>query len=89
MLRTSKGSTSIGRLITDRVAHWIYTNGDDDQKEIMRVSESYKVSENIAAMAIGYAESNRTSVDEEIYKLSNPNAVTSLTKDILNQLNNV
>lgn len=69
MCRTSKGAISIGRLITDRVSHWLYTTDSDDTAIIKNVQEHFGVSQSEASIAIGQSEMNRTSIEEEIKKI--------------------
>jgi len=62
----------IARLITDRVAHWIYTNHKNDMPTVYKIMKMFGVSELDARLIKGYSEFKGITVEEEFnYRLSN------------------
>jgi len=68
LVKQDSGSYFIGRLITDKVAHWIYTNHPKDMREIYKISESLGISKLDAKLIKGYSAKNETSIEEEYRK---------------------
>jgi len=60
--------TMVGRLITDKVAHWIYTNHPKDVAYIEVVKNKFNIDELDAALIIGNSMQNKTSEEEEYSK---------------------
>lgn len=65
LIKQDNGAFFIGRLITDRVAHWVYTNHQGDMKVIYKIMKEFGISELDAKLIKGYADKNSTSIDEE------------------------
>jgi len=62
----------IAGVITDRVAHWIYTNHKNDVKVIYKIMKMLGVSELDARLIKGYSEFKGITIEEEFnYRLAN------------------
>jgi len=68
LVKQDTGAYFIGRLITDRVAHWLYTNHPKDMKEIFAVMDKFGISKLDSKIIKGYSEKNNSSVEEEYRK---------------------
>jgi len=65
LIKQDTGAYFIGRLITDRVAHWIYTNHPSDMKVVREIMRKFGVSELDAKLIQGYAQSKGITIEEE------------------------
>ena len=68
LVKQDSGAYFIGRLITDKVAHWIYTNHPKDMEIIFEIQKKYGISKLDAKLIKGYSAKNGSSLDEE-YKI--------------------
>lgn len=68
LVKQDSGAYFIGRLITDKVAHWIYTNHPKDMKIIYDISKKFGVSKLDAKLIKGYATKNNSTLEEEYRK---------------------
>jgi len=66
LMKNSAEQFFIGRLMTDPVAHWIYTGHPDDNAKIKQVEEELGVSTLNARLIIGYATQEKKTY-EEVY----------------------
>ena len=81
----------IARVITDRVAHWIYTNHNSDMKVIFNVMKTFGVSELDARLIKGYSEFKNITLEEEfnyrlregLIKVENQNTEEEIINSIL------
>ena len=65
LIKQDNGSFFIARLITDKLAHWIYTNHPKDMALIYRLMEEFGISELDSKIIKGYSEKNNTTIEEE------------------------
>lgn len=65
LVKQDSGAYFIGRLITDKVAHWIYTNHPKDMNEIYGIKQKFGITELDARLIKGYATKNKTTLEEE------------------------
>lgn len=92
LVKQDNGSYFIGRLITDRVAHWVYTNHPKDMAIVREIMEQFGVSEVDAKMIKGYSDKNDTTVEDEYNKrlkagkLSHKNSSNAVDKKLLEDL---
>lgn len=68
LVKQDSGAYFIGRLITDKVAHWIYTNHPKDMKAIFDIMEQFGISKLDAKLIKGYSAKNNTTLEEEYRK---------------------
>ena len=66
LAKQDTGDFFIGRLMTDRLAHWIYTNHPSDMVKIYEIMRKYSISQLDAKVIKGYSQKNKTSVEEEL-----------------------
>lgn len=66
LMKNAEERFFVGRLMTDKVAHWIYTNHPNDRGKITSVMNSFSISEVNARLIIGYAAKEKRT-EEEIY----------------------
>lgn len=69
------GGFFIGRLITDKVAHWIYTNHPSDMKVIYDIESAYGLKTIDARLIKGYSVTNETTIEEEYVRRINENKI--------------
>jgi len=65
LIKQDSGAFFVGRLIADKLSHWIYTNHPDDMQEVRRISQEFEISQLDAKLIKGYSEKNKTTVEEE------------------------
>jgi len=65
LVKQDTGDFFIGRLMTDRLAHWIYTNHPSDMVKIYEIMRNFSVSQLDAKVIKGYSQKNKTSIEEE------------------------
>lgn len=70
MVLTQPGGLMIGRILATRVEFWINTQGEQENKLIRNVQDTFNVRSDIARIAIGYSEMNGTSINDEIYRIN-------------------
>lgn len=70
LIKQDSGSFFIGRLITDKVSHWIYTNHPKDMDEVRMISAKFGVSALDARLIKGYSQKENITVDESYIKRS-------------------
>jgi len=87
MIRSS-GMSIIGRIITDKVSHWIYTTHPKQKIELQRISEKFNVSDSHAALIKGYSEKNQSSLDIEYQRLLSEGKIT-IKREKLKDLNKI
>jgi conjugal transfer ATP-binding protein TraC len=68
LVKQDSGAYFIGRLITDPVAHWIYTNHPKDMQIIYSIMEKFGISKLDAKLIKGYSTKNKSPIEEE-YKI--------------------
>jgi len=68
LIKQDTGDFFIGRLITDRLTHWIYTNHPSDMAKVHSDMEEYNISQLDAKVIRGYSQKNGTSIQEEYSK---------------------
>lgn len=68
LIKQDTGDFFIGRLMTDRLAHWIYTNHPSDMQKIYDIMRKFSVSQLDAKVIKGYSQKNKTSIEEEYSK---------------------
>lgn len=72
LIKQDGGNFFIGRLITDRVSHWIYTNHPKDIATLVEISEEFQVVSSDARLIKGYSEKEEVSlVEAKIYLANN------------------
>ena len=69
LIKQGDGGFFVGRLITDRVSHWIYTNHPKDVAVLIEISESLNVTVRDARLIKGYSEKNDVTLLETKVKL--------------------
>lgn len=75
LIKQDSGSFFIGRLITDKVSHWIYTNHPKDMAELNQIEEKFGVSNLDARLIKGYSQKKNISVDESYLERYNEGAL--------------
>jgi len=65
LIKENSGGFFVGRLITDKSSHWIYTNKPSDMEEVYKVMKDFNVTQLEAKLIIGKAVSNNISYNEE------------------------
>jgi conjugal transfer ATP-binding protein TraC len=65
LIKQDSGTFFISRLITDKLAHWIYTNHPKDMATIYEIMKEYGISELDAKIIKGYSDKNKTTIEEE------------------------
>lgn len=65
LVKQDSGAFFVGRLITDPVSHWIYTNHPKDMQIINEIIKKYNVSSLDARLIKGYSIKNSSSYEEE------------------------
>jgi len=68
LIKNDGGGFFVGRLITDKTSHWIYTNHPEDMSKIYDIMEKYQISSLDARLIIGKSEVEKTSIQEEYNK---------------------
>ncbi len=68
LIKQDNGSFFISRLITDKLAHWIYTNHPKDMNLIYKIMEEFGISELDAKVIKGYSEKNNSTIEAEFKK---------------------
>jgi conjugal transfer ATP-binding protein TraC len=68
LVKQDSGAYFIGRLITDPVAHWIYTNHPKDMKEIFDITKRFGISKLDAKLIKGYSSKNKSTIEDEYKK---------------------
>lgn len=90
LIKQDTGDFFIARLITDRLAHWIYTNHPSDMKQIYKIMRDFSISSLDAKIIKGYSQKNNVSVEEEYANRLRQGLLlmegNSSEEDILNQL---
>ncbi len=86
LVKQDNGAYFIGRLITDRVAHWVYTNHPKDMKEIRTIMKNFGISEVDAKMIKGYSEKNETTIEEEYNKRLKAGKLSNIKQSKSNEL---
>jgi len=71
LIKQDTGDFFIGRLVTDKLAHWIYTNHPRDMKTVFELMKEFNISQLDAKLIKGYSQKNKTTVLEEFTKRSN------------------
>lgn len=64
LIKQDSGNFFIGRLITDKVAHWIYTNHHKETKELSIIEDKYGISNLDARLIKGYSQKKGITIDE-------------------------
>lgn len=64
LIKQDSGNFFIGRLITDKVSHWLYTNHPKDMLELSSISDKYDVTDLDARLIKGYSQKKSISVEE-------------------------
>ena len=65
LIQQESGGFFLGRLITDKSSHWLYTSDPSEIREIKRISEEFGVNRLDARRIIGRALEKETSFKEE------------------------
>ena len=65
LIKQDNGSFFISRLITDKLAHWIYTNHPKDMAIIYDIMREFGITELDAKIIKGYSDKNKTTIEEE------------------------
>lgn len=86
MIKTSSNSISIGRLISTRALHWVFTTQDVEVGTILNVSEHFGVDTTTAALAIGLAEDKSISLEDSFVEIARlqgkgPQGIASLLSE--------
>lgn len=68
LIKQDSGNFFIGRLITDKVAHWIYTNHYKDISEINQIQQKFGINEIDARMLKGLSQKNNETIEESYIK---------------------
>ena len=68
----------IGRLMTDKLSHWLYTNHPGDMKVVRDIEEAFSIKAIDARMIKGYSVMNGTSIEEEYINRVNSNKLSLL-----------
>lgn len=68
LVKQDSGAYFIGRLITDKVAHWVYTNSPKDMKVIYDICKTFGISKLDAKIIKGYSAKNNSTIEEEYKK---------------------
>jgi conjugal transfer ATP-binding protein TraC len=76
LIKQDNGMFFVGRLITDKVQHWLITNHPKDMKEIFMVAQKYDIAELDSRMIIGYSNKDETTIEEEYVRRLNAGKLT-------------
>lgn len=71
LIKQDSGNFFIGRLITDKVSHWLYTNHPKDMAELSQIEEKFGITNIDARLIKGYSQKKNISVDESYLERSN------------------
>ena len=75
LIKQDSGNFFIGRLITDKVSHWLYTNHPKDMAELTQIEDKFGVSNIDARLIKGYSQKKNISVDESYLERYNSGAL--------------